>query len=238
MTQPDAIRRLRAGRPRLALVIYDCDGVLIDSEPLTNRVVAALLTRQGWPITPSECHRRFLGMTFHDMQPLVEAELGRALGPAWVDGLVAEVTVALANEVEPIPGARDALEATSALGLAWRVASNSSHIEMAAKFARTGLDALVAGRTHSAVDVIALGGRGKPAPDLFLAAAAAEGVPPEACLVVEDSVAGITGARAAGMDCLGFSPNGDGSHLRTAGAWPFPAMTALPPLLAAALETA
>jgi beta-phosphoglucomutase-like phosphatase (HAD superfamily) len=232
----DAIRTLRAQRPRLELVIFDCDGVLIDSEPLTDRVVAALLTEQGWSITPAECHRRFLGLSFYDMLPMVEAHLDRPLGMAWIDDLVTRLTAALATEVEPIPGARLALETTTALGLPWRIASNSSHTEMAAKFTRTGLAGLVAGRVHSAVDVIAAGGRGKPAPDLFLTAAATEGVDPAACLVIEDSIAGVRGAIAAGMDCLGFSPATDGSRLRAEGALPFHDLHMLPTLLQAVLE--
>lgn len=236
MTAISAIRQLRAGRPRPALVIFDCDGVLIDSEPLTDRVVAAVLTEHGWPITPAECHHRFLGLSFYDMQPMIEAHLNRLLGPCWVDLVVTRLSAALAAEVELIPGARSALEATTALGLPWRVASNSSHIEMAAKFARTGLADLVAGRLHSAVDVIAAGGRGKPAADLFLAAAAAEGVDPAACLVVEDSLTGVRAAMAAGMDCLGFSPADDGSRLRAEGAVPFHDLHILPLLLQAVLE--
>ena len=127
----------------------------------------------------------------------------------------------MAAEVEPIPGARQALLATTALGLPFRIASNSSHEEMAAKFARTGLADLVDGRIHSAYDLIARGKRGKPDPDLFLEAAAAEGVPPAACVVVEDLLAGVRAAISAGMTCLGFSPDNDGAHLAAAGALPF-----------------
>jgi HAD superfamily hydrolase (TIGR01509 family) len=227
-----------ARRRKLALVIFDCDGVLIDSEPLTDCVVAEVLTEHGWPITPAECHRRFLGLSFYDMQPMIETWLHRPLGADWIDRLVARLTAALAAEVEPVPGARYALEATTALGLAWRIASNSSHTEMAAKFTRAGLTDLVAGRVHSAVDVIAAGGRGKPAPDLFLAAAAAQGVAPDACLVIEDSIAGVRGAVTAGMACLGFSPADDGSRLRAEGAVPFHALHALPDLLREAIEGA
>ncbi|MGE0223991.1 MAG: HAD family hydrolase [Acetobacteraceae bacterium] len=223
---------------KIALVIFDCDGVLIDSEPLSNRVLAQIITAAGWPMTAAECQARFIGLSFYDTQPVVEAHLGISLGPDWVDRVVDRVVAALAAEVEAVPGARLALEATTALGLPWRVASNSSHEEMAAKFGRTGLADLVAGRVHSAVDVIARGGRGKPAPDLFLDAAAAEGVAPGGCLVIEDSVAGVQGAVAAGMTCLGFSPHGDGAHLRQAGATPFHSMHALPDLLRSATGAA
>ncbi len=216
---------------QLALVIFDCDGVLIDSESLCDRVVSADLIRQGWALSPTDCHRLFLGLTFPDIQLAAEARLCRPLGPGWVDHIVREVTAVMAAEADPIQGAREALEATAALGLPYRIASNSSRPEMAAKFARAGLTALVENRIHSAYDLIARGKRGKPDPDLFLEAAAAEAVPPEACVVIEDSLAGVRAAVAAGMTCLGYSPDGDGAHLRQAGALPFPSMFALPSLL-------
>jgi HAD superfamily hydrolase (TIGR01509 family) len=215
----------------LALVIFDCDGVLIDSEALCDRVVSADLIRQGWQLTPTDCHRLFLGLTFPDIQRAAEAHLHRPLGSDWVAQIVGQVTQVMAAEAEPIPGAREALEATTALGLPYRIASNSSRPEMAAKFARAGLSALVEGRIHSAYDLIARGKRGKPDPDLFQEAATAQAVPPAACVVIEDSLAGVQAAVAAGMRCLGFSPDGDGAHLRQAGALPFPSMFALPALL-------
>ena len=217
----------------LKLVIYDCDGVLIDSEALCDRVVSAELMQNGWTLTPADCHRLFLGLTFTDIQQAAEAQLGRSLGPGWIGRVVENVTAVMATEATLIPGAREALEATTALGLLYRIASNSSHAEMDAKFARTGLLALVESRIHSAHDLIARGKRGKPDPDLFLEAAAAAGVPPGACVVIEDSVAGATAARAAGIRCLGYSPDNDGAHLRAVDALPFASMFALPDLLRA-----
>jgi HAD superfamily hydrolase (TIGR01509 family) len=220
---------------QLALVIFDCDGVLIDSEALCDRVVSAELHRAGWKLSPADCHRRFLGLTFPDIQQAAEAQLHRPLDPDWIDHLVHRVTKVMAAEATAIPGAREALQATTALGLPFRVASNSSHAEMAAKFARAGLSDLVNGRLHSAYDMIAQGKRGKPAPDLFLAAAAAENIPPANCVVIEDALAGVQAAIAAGMTCLAFSPETDGAHLRQAGAIPFTSMLALPDLLRALL---
>jgi beta-phosphoglucomutase-like phosphatase (HAD superfamily) len=244
----------------LRLVIFDCDGVLIDSEALCDRVVSAELHRAGWKLSPVDCHRRFLGLTFADIQQAAEAQLHRPLGPDWVDHLVRRVTKVMAAEATAIPGAREALQATAALGLPFRVASNSSHAEMAAKFARAGLSDLVScrrsslqfaadlgderaienkepisGRIHSAFDLISQGKRGKPAPDLFLAAAAAENVAPTECVVIEDSLAGVQAAVAAGMTCLAFCPQSDCPHLRQAGAVPFNSMLALPDLLRALL---
>lgn len=227
----DATAFLRSRRRPLELVIFDCDGVLIDSEGLCNRVLAEMLTEAGWAMTAEQCHDRFIGSSFYAMQPLVEAHLGRSLGADWVDRVVAVVTATMAREVEAVPGAREALDAVMALGLKWRIASNSSHVEMAAKFGRVGWWQLVEGRLHSVADVIALGGAGKPAPDIYLAAAAAASVMPAHCLVIEDSVLGATAAHAAGMDCLGFAPHGDGAALRAAGAVPFRSMHELPALL-------
>lgn len=209
------------------LVIFDCDGVLIDSEPAVNRAVAAELTALGWPMTPEEAYQRFLGLDLMAMAPLIEAALGRSLPLGWLDRLTNRIVDALHADAPMVPGAREALNAITAMGLPWRIASNSSHAEMRAKFTANGLLEIVAGRLHSFTDVP----QGKPAPDLFLAAAAAEGVAPTDCLVVEDSVPGITGAVAAGMSCLGLSRHGDGRALAAAGARVFRSMYDLPGLL-------
>ena len=215
----------------LRLVIFDCDGVLIDSEPVCNRVVANVLTELGWRITAGECERRFVGMSFYAMRPLVEDRLGRALPLAWENDLAMCVAETMTREAVSIPHAEQAIRAVAEMGLEWRVASNSSHREMAAKFGRTGLDGLLAGRLHSVEDVLAAGGRGKPAPDLFLSAARTVGVAPEACLVVEDSVLGARGAAAACMACWAFCPNGAASALAAEGAVPFRSLAEFPALL-------
>ncbi len=215
----------------LRLVIFDCDGVLIDSEPVVNRVVAEELTHLGWPMTPEESCTRFLGFDLKAMVPLIEAALGRALPVAWQSVMQAWIVAALQADAPMVPGAREALEAVTALGLPWRVASNSSHEEMLAKFGRSGLLEAVVGRLHSFTDVA----RGKPAPDLFLAAAAAEGVLPGECLVIEDSVPGVIGAVAAGMACLGLARHGDGATLAAAGATLIHSLYEVPGFFRAAL---
>jgi HAD superfamily hydrolase (TIGR01509 family) len=227
-----AIQVLRARRLPLRLVIFDCDGVLVDSEPVANRVVAEELTRLGWVMTTEECQLRFLGLNLTRMVPLIEAELCCPLPPDWELHMEERLVTVLAEEVELMPGAATALAETTRLGLPWRIASNSSHAELRAKFGRNGLGDVVAGRLHSHHDVAL----GKPAPDLFLAAAAAEGVPPESCVVIEDSVPGARAAMAAGMTCLGFCPDDDGAHLLAEGAAPFHSLHDLPALLRAALE--
>ncbi len=187
---------------RLELVIFDCDGVLIDSEPVSRRLLAEEAAALGWAMTEAYAHR-FTGLTWSAIQPIYEAETGRALPQDWPVRVQRRLIARMAAGVPAMEGARGVLEATAALGVPYRIASNSSHQEMAEKFGNTGLSVLVAGRVHSARDV----SHGKPAPDLFLAAARAQGVPPSGCLVVEDSVPGIAAAHAAGMRVVAFAPD-------------------------------
>lgn len=229
----EAAAFLRARRRPLEMVIFDCDGVLIDSEAVSNRVVAEVLTETGWPMTPAESEHRFIGLSYSAIAPLVGAKIGRPLGRDWVDALVTRVIAAMADEAVAMPGAWEALDAVRGMALRWRIASNSSHAEMAVKFARVGWSGIVAGRTHSALDAILRGGAGKPAPDVFLDAAAAESVDPAHCLVIEDSVAGATAAQRAGMDCLALIRHGDDAGHRAVGAVPFGSMHDLPGLLRA-----
>lgn len=217
-------------RARLRLVIFDCDGVLIDSEGQAQKLIEAEARRLGWAISAEDA-LGFTGLRWSDLQPVFEARLGRPLPADWPARMMQAAIADLAEGVAAVPGARAVIEAAAGLGLAYRVASNSSHEEMVEKFGRTGLAPLLAGRVHSARDV----GVGKPAPDLFLAAAAAEGVPPEACLVVEDSRPGVRAALAAGMGCLGFAPHGDVHGLAALGVRLVPALAALPALFREAM---
>ena len=232
----EAAAFLRARRHPLKMVIFDCDGVLIDSEALSNRVATDMLAEAGWVMSFEECERRFIGLSFGAVQIEAEARLGRSLGRDWQAHVVARVVEVMRRDAELVPGAREAVDAVISLGLRWRIASNSSHAEMDAKFGRTGWTDLVAGRAHSALDIIARGGAGKPAPDIYLAAAEAEGIAPAHCLVIEDSEAGAWAARAAGMHCLGLARHGDGARLRKAGAILFRSMHDFPALLRAAMD--
>jgi HAD superfamily hydrolase (TIGR01509 family) len=215
----------------LRLVIFDCDGVLVDSEGPSSRLVAAEVTALGWPITADDSRSLFVGRRLSDIPAIIEPRLGCPIPAGWIGQLRGKLITLLAAEVEVMPGAHDVLAATTALGLPFRVASNSSHEEMAVKFERTKLAPLVTGLTHSARDVMA----GKPAPDVFLAAAAAAAVPPAACLVIEDSVPGALAARAAGMACIGLAPHGDDPALRAAGAVLIRSLDELPGILKAAM---
>ena len=226
-----ALAAMQGRTAPLSLVIFDCDGVLVDSEPVANRVVAEALGQLGWAMTPEQANDHFLGTTLPDMCPIIEARLGMKLPPHWARDLTATLLERLGAEVTAVPGAIEALRCVSAFGIPWRVASNSSHPEMQLKFARIGVADLVAGRMHSFTDVA----RAKPAPDLFLAAAAAGGTPASCCVVIEDSVPGVRAAIAAGMTCLGFAPHNDGAHLRAHGAAPFHDMADLPRLISTGL---
>jgi len=220
---------IAARRAPLRLVIFDCDGVIVDSEPVSNRIIAEDLTALGWAMRTEDATRLFLGVTLRDMVPTIEARLGRPLPEGWRADLARRIVAALEQEARPVPGAVEVLRDLTAMGVPWRIGSNSSHAEMRAKFARLGITDLVAGRVHSHSDV----GRGKPAPDLFLAAAEAGGARPAECVVIEDSLPGVRAAVAAGMDCLGFAPHSDGAALREAGAVPFRAMAEVTTLIEA-----
>jgi HAD superfamily hydrolase (TIGR01509 family) len=228
----ETLAALAARQVPLKLVIFDCDGVLIDSEAMASELTASMVTEAGWALTPLEAMRLFVGLSLRDIVPMVEARIGRALTDDWRETLRTRILAAMAESVAPVPGAIAALHATTALGLQWRIASNSSREEMAVKFGRNDMAALVEGRIHSHRDVA----RGKPAPDLFLAAAEAGGVAPAECLVIEDSVPGVTGAVAAGMMVLGFDPHHQGAKLQAAGALLFHAMHDVPLLLKTALQ--
>ncbi len=217
-------------RVPLRLVIFDCDGVLIDSEPVSRHLLAEEARALGWPMQADEA-RRFTGLTWTAIQPHYEAAIGRALPRDWPASLQSRLIERLGQGVPAMQGAGSVLEATLAMGLKVRIASNSSHEEMAHKFAANGMTHLVEGRVHSARDVA----RGKPAPDLFLAAASAEGVEPAACLVVEDSVPGLTAARAAGMRVVAMAPEGLPDGLTFRPEQVIARLDELPPLFASAM---
>lgn len=208
---------------RPALVIFDCDGVLIDSEGPASALCATAVTELGWHMTAEQALHTFMGMRISDMPAMIERQSGRPVPPGWVEAMRDRLISVLDTQSALIPGAREAIEAVAAAGVPYRIASNSSHEEMAVKFARTGLTSLVVGRVHSARDV----GVGKPAPDVFLAAAQAEGIDPARCLVVEDSLPGVRAAMAAGMPVLGLDLYGDGAALAALGAIPIRTLTAL-----------
>jgi HAD superfamily hydrolase (TIGR01509 family) len=223
-------RELDAGRddPRaIDLVIFDCDGVLVDSEHLAVRVEARLLAELGWPLTEEEVLHRFVGRSNADVLREIEAHLGRSV-PDWTvryeDALFARFEAELAA-VDGVVGAIDELERR---GLATCVASSGPHQKMRLTLGLTGLHERFDGRIYSSTQVA----NGKPAPDLFLFAAASMGVDPARCVVVEDSRPGVAAARAAGMRVFGYA-GGLTPHawLEGPGTLVFDDMAALPDLV-------
>ncbi|WP_322514793.1 HAD family hydrolase [Rhodopseudomonas palustris] len=184
------------------LVIFDCDGVLVDSEVISCRVHAETLTRHGYPITTEQVAERFLGRSGREARREIEAELGRAFADEFEAQLVADLLRSFADSLEPIPFINDALDA---IAQPVCVASSGTPERISFALNRTGLYQRFAPNLFSAEQVA----NGKPAPDLFLHAARQMGVAPGRCVVVEDSVPGILGATAAGMAVLGFV---GGSH--------------------------
>nr|WP_314076016.1 HAD-IA family hydrolase [uncultured Roseococcus sp.] len=182
-------------------VLFDCDGVLADSEGLANRIVAEELTALGWPMDTHGAQREFLGMALPDMQVRIEARLG-SLPQGWAQALGKRIEGEFAHGLQPIPGAEAALKAAEAAGLPMALCSNSSRGELAMKMRVLGFGSYFEGRIFSFQDVP----RPKPAPDIYLAAASACGLPPGECLVVEDSATGAAAGVAAGCRVLGILP--------------------------------
>lgn len=216
------------------LVVFDCDGVLVDSEVISCRVHAEVLTRHGYPITPEQVRERFLGKSARDSNLEVECDLGRAMPAAYDSERRTALQQALAESVEAIPHVREAIDKIDARMC---VASSGAHEKIFTTLSRAGLYARFAPHIFSASQVA----RSKPAPDLFLFAAERMGVAASQCLVVEDSVSGVLAARAAGMTVIGFTGGshcraGDAERLRAAGAVEVIVdMRALPDMIAQAV---
>ena len=209
-------------------VIFDCDGVLVDTEQISNRVLAGLLTEAGLPTTFEDCMRDYRGRAMTSVLALAAERLGAPLPADLPDRYYAEIEAVFARELQPVPGVVAALDRITMPSC---VASSGPHHKMQVTLRRTGLWERFEGRIFSASEVAA----GKPAPDLFLLAARAMGFDPAATAVVEDSVPGIEAARAAGMRALAFARHTDADVLAAAGGEPFHDMAELPGLLAAQL---
>ena len=192
-------------RPPLGLVIFDCDGVLVDSEPLADRVLLEGLAALGTPIEPSFAQERLLGRSLGSMCAILREECRIDLSADDLEGMRERLYDLFRRELQPIAGVAAALDA---LAVPRCVASSSQIERIRLSLEVTGLLPRLDPHLFSAAMVT----HGKPAPDLFLHAAARMGVDPAACLVIEDSPAGVEAARAAGMRVFGFV---GGSHART-----------------------
>jgi HAD superfamily hydrolase (TIGR01509 family) len=178
------------------LAIFDCDGVLVDSERLAVNVDLVILERVGWPLTFDEVVERFVGRPHAFMISEIEAQLGD-LPDGWVDEYLPLYDEAFAAELVAVEGVIDALDLIT---LPTCVASSSTHRSIRRSLELTGLRDRFGERIFSVEDVA----RGKPAPDVFLYAAERMGADPATCVVIEDSVHGVTAARAAGMRVLAY----------------------------------
>ncbi|MEP4195021.1 MAG: HAD family phosphatase [Aliishimia sp.] len=182
------------------LVIFDCDGVLVDSERITNQVIRDNLARYGLDIELSRVLDLFVGGTMQTVMDLAKS-MGADLPKSWLDEIYDDIFAALSEGCTLIPGVPDVLDALDAAGIPYAVGSNGPHAKMKITLVKTGLMERLAGRIVSREDVV----HPKPAPDVYLKAAALLDVKPEHCVVIEDSVSGAKAGRAAGMRCFGFA---------------------------------
>jgi HAD superfamily hydrolase (TIGR01509 family) len=186
---------------RFGLVIFDCDGVLVDSERLSIRVDAVYLERLGWPMEEAEIIERFVGRSDADMRAVIEGYLGGPV-PAEIDEEFDRLyRETFERELVPVEGVSDVLDRLEVAGIPVCVASSGSHAKIRRSLALTELAHYFADRIFSATDVA----RGKPEPDLFLHAARSLGASPGECAVIEDSVYGVEAALAAGMQPFAFA---------------------------------
>lgn len=214
-------------------LLFDCDGVLVDSEAITNGVLRDMLAELGWPLTLEACMRLFVGKSLKDETAIIHARTGKAVGEDWQEEFRARRNAALAREVGPIRGAVDAVAWAHAC-FAGRIAvcSGADRYKVELQLARCGLQQYFAGRVFSGYETA----RSKPFPDVYLAAVEALGVDAARCLVIEDTVTGVQAGVAAGATVWGYGPPEAGhdapASLRAAGALGiFTDMAQLPRLL-------
>lgn len=199
---------------RFDVVIFDCDGVLVDSERIANREFALLLKGIGLEFTLEQMFETFVGNSMARCVEIITERLGHAPPDDLLDRYHAMITVALKRELQPVRGIVDLLDVLDRNSIPYAVASNGEHSKMETTLGVTGLLPRFEGRRFSSMDVA----RPKPAPDLFLLAAGRLAVEPTRCVVIEDSPLGVAGARAAGMHVIGYADLMPAERLRDAGA--------------------
>jgi HAD superfamily hydrolase (TIGR01509 family) len=227
-----AVSEPTPAHPRFDAILFDFDGVLVDSEPIVNRLIWEMLTELGINISLEESIKRFLGKAIREELDAIAEMRGAPLPPNWLSTFHARRNALLEAEVEAVPHIADAIEALSGLGLPMAVASGADRMKVELQLNRTGLihrfqptDA----RIFSATEVA----RSKPAPDVYLLAASKLGVAPARCVVIEDSPTGVTAGHAAGMTVLAYAGRNAPGPLVAAGASrTFTDMRQLPELLA------
>lgn len=203
---------------RFDCVIFDCDGVLVDSEPIVNRLLNRMLNELGIEISLEASTAMFLGRAVREELGNIERMRGAPLPENWLSEWLARRNATLEAEVEAIPYVREAVQAIAATGMPLCVASGADRIKVKLQLTRTGLVELFQGDGHEHIFSATEVERSKPAPDVYLLAARTMGVDPSRCAVIEDSPAGITAGVAAGMTVFGYAARNDAQMLRAAGA--------------------
>jgi HAD superfamily hydrolase (TIGR01509 family) len=201
--------------PAPDLVIFDCDGVLVDSEVISNAVLARMLSEEGLATTLAQARAAYQGLLLAQVCERAEHRLGRPLPEGWIARYEAEREAVFRLQLQPIAGAAEAVRRVVAAGVAVCVASQGKLFKTRVSLELTGLDELFSEDARFSAEQVA---RGKPAPDLFLYAAASMGFAPAVCAVVEDTPSGVSAAVAAGMRAVGFVADSDSEALRDAGA--------------------
>lgn len=188
-------------------ILFDCDGVLVDSEPITSRVLTQMLVELGWQISLEETMRIFTGKAVKDEARLIQENTGFAITPEWLQEFWARRNVALEHELTEISGAPAAVRSLhQTLGGRIAVASGADRRKVELQLAKVGILEYFEGLIFSGHETP----RSKPYPDVYLAAAAALGVSAKRCAVVEDTVTGAAAGIAAGATVFGYSPGGPG----------------------------
>lgn len=208
------------------LVIFDCDGVLVDSEPLTLAIMRDDLARHGLDLGDTQVEEIFCGGTMTSAMQTAQ-HMGARLPADWVELIYQDIYAALAATVEPVAGIFEVLDALDAAGIPYAVGSNGRHEKMEITLGRTGLIGRLRGRVYSREDVA----RAKPAPDLYLHAAAQAGVCASRAVVIEDSPTGARAGKAAGMLCFGYAATTQAARLEPICDRLFTSMLELPSLL-------
>lgn len=196
-------------------VIFDCDGVLVDSEPIACAVIVENIEKEiGLRMTPEEAHKRFTGLIFSQMEPMLEAETGRAFAPGWVDRHFEDLFARYRAELVAVPGTLDLIDGIEAAGLSWGVASQSPPHYLELVLDIIGLGDRARGRVASSKEVE----NPKPAPDVYLLACDRVGCAPSEAFVIEDSPTGARAGVLAGATVLGYAADRPAAELWDAGA--------------------
>ncbi|MEG2977725.1 MAG: HAD family phosphatase [Comamonas sp.] len=188
-------------------VLFDCDGVLVDSESITNRVLCTMLNESGWAISQEQCTRDFIGKTVRSQAAVIEVHTGKPLTDAWMAEFYDRRNAALNAELVAIDGALEAVKQLHAMcngRIACASGADRAKVEM--QLAKVGMAAYFEGHVYSGHEMP----RSKPFPDVYLAAAQALAADPAQCLVIEDTVTGVQAGVAAGATVWGYFPSDQG----------------------------